>query len=589
MGARRFRTLRVLNRRGGGEDAAGEMARRDPKRPRPHRTVIRSVRFTPDEWAEVLGKAGEARLSPARFLRLAALGVRLGGRVDAEAVRQLAPGGQQPQPAGAGGATRWGGWSWPAGGRGARPGRGGAAGGWCDRAAPAGARGSGGCRAICSTARTGSRTRTGWRGCRCAICRPTIRSGRRRRWGRRRRRASGWRSRSTTCRSRWRRGRSRWAREEWERVVDRVLADLGLQEHQVMVVAHRRPEHDHVHLLINRVHPERLRAWKGDAGLPRGSSDSLRQIERELGLREVPGRHYRLAGQERPAPSEGRTPGERREAERTGEEPWRRSGCGEAAGADLREAKSWAELEASAARGRGCGWRRKGRGLVVTDGEREVKASRVARATSRERLERRFGQGFAEWRELRREFLAEVQAYQVNMARRDGLEGVRGAAGVDGIRARDALEDFRKIQKESRATLRRIDGHLARAYRPEDVARARRDLLRVARRLGWERTAQALRDRPERFGRLRGSALGRVETAARKAARAAVRGAAGQVPSFGAARAALRAARMPVLVVVGPVPPVAAARAAGQQQAPHSARGSTPGAAGARPGGPHRL
>jgi Mobilization protein NikA len=55
-----------------------------------HRTVLKSVRFTPGEWEEVLGRAGEVGVSPARFLRLAALGVRLGGRADAEAVRQLA-------------------------------------------------------------------------------------------------------------------------------------------------------------------------------------------------------------------------------------------------------------------------------------------------------------------------------------------------------------------------------------------------------------------------------------------------------------------------------------------------------------------
>jgi hypothetical protein len=57
---------------------------------KPHRTVIRSVRFAPEEWTRVVAKAAVARLSPSRCVRQAALGARFSGRVDDEAVRQLA-------------------------------------------------------------------------------------------------------------------------------------------------------------------------------------------------------------------------------------------------------------------------------------------------------------------------------------------------------------------------------------------------------------------------------------------------------------------------------------------------------------------
>jgi mobilization protein NikA len=56
---------------------------------RVHRTVIRSTRFTPDEWAAVEERAEAARLSPARFLRFTALGTPLGRRVNSEAVVAL--------------------------------------------------------------------------------------------------------------------------------------------------------------------------------------------------------------------------------------------------------------------------------------------------------------------------------------------------------------------------------------------------------------------------------------------------------------------------------------------------------------------
>jgi len=53
------------------------------------RTVIRSARFTPEEWAAVQERAAAARLSPARFLRYVALGTPLGRRVNADAIGAL--------------------------------------------------------------------------------------------------------------------------------------------------------------------------------------------------------------------------------------------------------------------------------------------------------------------------------------------------------------------------------------------------------------------------------------------------------------------------------------------------------------------
>ena len=57
--------------------------------PPEHRTVIRSSRFTPREWAAVEARAAAVRLSPSRYLRHAALGTPLGRRLNAEAVGSL--------------------------------------------------------------------------------------------------------------------------------------------------------------------------------------------------------------------------------------------------------------------------------------------------------------------------------------------------------------------------------------------------------------------------------------------------------------------------------------------------------------------
>jgi hypothetical protein len=83
------------------------------------------------------------------------------------------------------------------------------------------------------------------------------------------------------------------------RVADRVLSDLGLDRHQALIVAHRNKQHPHIHLMINRVHPDTLRAWDSRHDYTR-VEQSLRSQERDLGLREVPGHHSQLDGQEPP-------------------------------------------------------------------------------------------------------------------------------------------------------------------------------------------------------------------------------------------------------------------------------------------------
>ncbi|MGH7461601.1 MAG: relaxase/mobilization nuclease domain-containing protein [Longimicrobiales bacterium] len=50
--------------------------------------------------------------------------------------------------------------------------------------------------------------------------------------------------------------------ETMSRVADRVLSNLGLTEHQTLMVAHRDREQPHVHMMLNRAHPETGRAWR---------------------------------------------------------------------------------------------------------------------------------------------------------------------------------------------------------------------------------------------------------------------------------------------------------------------------------------
>ena len=78
-------------------------------------------------------------------------------------------------------------------------------------------------------------------------------------------------------------------RATMERVADRVIAALKLQEHQVLIVSHGDRDHPHMHLLINRVHPETglvWNRWQDRAVI----QQVLREEEQALGLRVVTSR-----------------------------------------------------------------------------------------------------------------------------------------------------------------------------------------------------------------------------------------------------------------------------------------------------------
>lgn len=164
-----------------------------------------------------------------------------------------------------------------------------------------------------------------------------------------------------------------------KRVMARTLADLGLGEHQAVIVAHIDTDDPHVHAMVNRVHPETCVAWKGSWSRLRAEA-SLRQQELDEGLRVVPGWLARVPGHPelRPQPRLA-----------SADQEFLRD-VQERAGRVLERARSWADIEAGLAE-LGLAVRVNGRGMSVTDGRRLVKASEVGRQFSRGNLEKRLG------------------------------------------------------------------------------------------------------------------------------------------------------------------------------------------------------
>ncbi len=285
-------------------------------------------------------------------------------------------------------------------------------------------------------------------------------------------------------------------------VADRVLADLGLAEHQTLLVAHQDRAHPHVHIMVNRVHPATGVAWERWQDRPR-IERTLRELERTLGLRQVAGRLYQLEGREPPEPAL-LTSGERRQAERTGEPAF--PDRVRAHLAELRAARSWAELDERLA-AHGLHLERKGQGLVITDGTRQVKASRVARDLSLRRLEERFRAPYpgreqeVAAREPPSPDVAQLRGALADYERVTALEHERA-------RATDALYATQAQRRELdgaitavRAAEQDLARALARVYR--DPPAAQEQFRKRVAQVGPERAAETLRVEPERFGTLR--------------------------------------------------------------------------------------
>jgi hypothetical protein len=290
-------------------------------------------------------------------------------------------------------------------------------------------------------------------------------------------------------------------RDRMELVADRLLDRLGLQDHQAMFVAHRDREHAHVHIVVNRVHPETGVAWERWQDHPR-IERTLRETERELGLREIPGRLYRAPGHELPERALD-TSGERHAAERTHEMSFAdkvRQHLPE-----LRQAQSWEDLAERLA-DRGLKIEPKGQGIVITDGEQHVRASRVARDLSVNRLEQKFdapcpGKALNEpGREIDpaiRGLVRDIRAY-------DEVTHYAKALGEAEARSREAADHAYALERAARDWRNRADDvtrALGRVYQAPEDARAR--LAELERAHGKEPIARELHDRPEQFGRLR--------------------------------------------------------------------------------------
>ena len=186
--------------------------------------------------------------------------------------------------------------------------------------------------------------------------------------------------------------------EQVEEAVSIFTEELGLREHQSIYALHKDTDNIHLHIAINRVHPETLKAVKINNGFDiEAAHKAIARIEHAQGWqREQNGRYQVLEngelGREHYDPDKPRQPDQRKRdmENRTGEKSAERVAI-ENGAAIIKQAQSWEQLHRELA-AQGMRYEKTGSGATVFVGDVGVKASDVDRNASLSKMQKRLGQ-----------------------------------------------------------------------------------------------------------------------------------------------------------------------------------------------------
>jgi len=184
-----------------------------------------------------------------------------------------------------------------------------------------------------------------------------------------------------------------------EEAVSIFMAELGVGDHQAIYGQHADTDNIHLHIAINRVHPDTLEVVKINGGFDiEAVHKALARIEHVQGWqREQRGRYRVRDGGELirehlvTDTPKARQPGQRKRdmENRTGEKSAERI-CIEEGAPAIERAQSWEQLHSELAE-HGMRYVKKGSGAIVFVGEVAIKASSVDRGASLAKLQERLG------------------------------------------------------------------------------------------------------------------------------------------------------------------------------------------------------
>lgn len=185
--------------------------------------------------------------------------------------------------------------------------------------------------------------------------------------------------------------------EQVEQAVSIFMGELGVKHHQAIYGLHADTDNLHLHLAINRVHPETLKVVKINNGFDiEAAHKAIARIENAQGWqREQNGRYQVLEngelGREHMDPDKPRQPAQpKRDMEnRTGEKSAHRVAI-ENGAEIIKRAQTWEQLHLELA-AKGMRYEKTGSGATVFVGDVGVKASDVDRNASLSKMQKRLG------------------------------------------------------------------------------------------------------------------------------------------------------------------------------------------------------
>ncbi len=181
-----------------------------------------------------------------------------------------------------------------------------------------------------------------------------------------------------------------------EQAVEILLDELDLAEHQTLYALHQDTDNMHLHVAVNRVHPDTLRVIKPNKGFDKEAGHrAIARIESLQGWASEQNARYQIDGGEavrRAREGSPKKPSQkRRDMEvRTGEQSAERIAI-EVAAPIIRDASCWSELHARLLE-QGFRYERKGSGAVLWIGDVPVKASSADRGATLAALQKRLGE-----------------------------------------------------------------------------------------------------------------------------------------------------------------------------------------------------
>lgn len=182
---------------------------------------------------------------------------------------------------------------------------------------------------------------------------------------------------------------------------DTTLGDLGLADHQALLIAHNDTDHRHLHVVVNRVHPETSKAWATSKDWER-LEVSLGRQAKEHGLLFVPGRFNTRDSIERPRRvRDGEHQHARKEQRATPPGKWSDADIKQwrtALGPAFDSARSWEQLATKLA-GHGLRLERKGQGLIIANDAGHMKLSDLGKDIRLPKLQALYAERFSDYSE----------------------------------------------------------------------------------------------------------------------------------------------------------------------------------------------